>query len=265
LGTSKGCKVCFHAVMDAYCIYAFGFLHISKQPEAAVLHNEVLPFYAQKGLEVANVLTDNGKEFLGSEGHPYRIYLDQNDIEHRTSKVGRRQTNGLVERFNRTLDSTSERHSEGSSRVGGKTHVLIMTGHQRMWMLGAVAFTVTGFIGCFALVPIYGMLEAAWVTAGSLAVGSVASLVAVHRVMKSWPYTHLHLNSLIAGLRAAGTVFLVRSVLSLSEGIPAILVLTPIFGVSITVMLFALGLSPSDRNFLKAMTTAAWHTARRGT
>jgi transposase InsO family protein len=105
VGHLKGVgKVYLHAVVDTYCSYAFGFLHVSKQPEAAVavLHNEALPFYSEKGLEVENVLTDNGKEFCGGEGHPYRIYLQLNDIEHRNSKVGRPQTNGFVERFNRT-------------------------------------------------------------------------------------------------------------------------------------------------------------------
>jgi len=34
--------------------------------------------------------------------HPYELYLALNDIEHRRTKVGRPQTNGFVERFNRT-------------------------------------------------------------------------------------------------------------------------------------------------------------------
>ena len=42
-------KVYLHAVVDTYGSYAFGFLHVSKQPEAAVavLHNDVLPFYRE--------------------------------------------------------------------------------------------------------------------------------------------------------------------------------------------------------------------------
>ena len=46
LAPSKVCRY-LHAVVDTYGSYAFGFLHLSKQPEAAVavLHNEVLPFY----------------------------------------------------------------------------------------------------------------------------------------------------------------------------------------------------------------------------
>ena len=105
VGHLKGVgKVYLHAVVDTYSSYAFGFLHVSKQPEAAVavLHNEALPFYSERGLRIENVLTDNGREFCGGEGHPYRIYLALNEVEHRTSKVGRPQTNGFVERFNRT-------------------------------------------------------------------------------------------------------------------------------------------------------------------
>jgi transposase InsO family protein len=92
--------------VDTYSSFAFGFLYVSKQPEAAVavLHNEALAFYSEKGLKVKSVLTDNGKEFCGGEGHPYRLYLELNEIEHRTTtKVRRPQTNGFVERFNRTV------------------------------------------------------------------------------------------------------------------------------------------------------------------
>jgi transposase InsO family protein len=106
VGHLKGVgKVYLHAVVDTYCSFAFGFLHVSKQPEAAVavLHNEALPFYSERGLKVENVLTDNGREFCGGEGHPYQIYLALNEIEHKTTKVKHPQTNGFVERFNRTV------------------------------------------------------------------------------------------------------------------------------------------------------------------
>jgi len=74
VGHLKGVgKVYLHAVVDTYGSYAFGFLHTSKQPEAAVavLHNDVLPFYEAHGLKVEAVLTDNGTEFCGVAGHPY--------------------------------------------------------------------------------------------------------------------------------------------------------------------------------------------------
>ena len=105
VGHLKGVgKVYLHAVVDTYSSYAFGFLHVSKQPEAAVavLHNQALPFYRERGLAVEAVLTDNGREFCGRDTHPYELYLELNDIEHRTTKVRHPQTNGFVERFNRT-------------------------------------------------------------------------------------------------------------------------------------------------------------------
>ena len=106
VGHLKGVgKVYLHAVVDTYGSYAFGFLHTSKQPEAAVavVLNDVLPFYQDLELTVDAILTDNGREFCGKDSHPYEIYLALNEIEHRHTKVRRPQTNGFVERFNRTV------------------------------------------------------------------------------------------------------------------------------------------------------------------
>jgi len=105
VGHLKGVgKVYLQAVVDTFGSYAFGYLHTGKLPEhaAAALHNEVLPQYERWGIEVGAVLTDNGREYCGKESHPYELYLALNDIEHRTTKVKRPQTNGFVERFNRT-------------------------------------------------------------------------------------------------------------------------------------------------------------------
>ncbi len=98
-------KVYLHSLVDTYGSFAFGFLHTSKQPEAAVawLHNEVLPFYDEQGLAVQAVLTDHGREFCGTDRHPFELYLALNDLEHRTTKVRHPQTNGFVERFHRTI------------------------------------------------------------------------------------------------------------------------------------------------------------------
>lgn len=106
VGNLKGIgKVYLHAVVDSFSSYAFGFLHISKQPEAAVavLHNDVLPFYEKLDLPVKAILTDNGREFCGTDAHPYELYLELNGIEHRRTKVKTPKTNGFVERFNGTV------------------------------------------------------------------------------------------------------------------------------------------------------------------
>jgi transposase InsO family protein len=108
VGHLKGVgKVYLHAVVDTYNSLAFGFLHTSKQPEAAValVHNDVLPFYGEHGLQVEHLLTDNGREFCGTDTHPFELYLALNDIQHRTTRVRRPQTNGFVERFHQTVQN----------------------------------------------------------------------------------------------------------------------------------------------------------------
>ena len=106
VGRLKGVgRVYLHVVVDTYGSYAFGFLHTTKQPEAAVavVHNDALPFYQEREIDVTAILTDNGREYCGTDRHPYELYLQLNDIEHRTTRVRRPQTNGFVERFNRTV------------------------------------------------------------------------------------------------------------------------------------------------------------------
>jgi transposase InsO family protein len=98
-------KVYLHSVVDTYGSMAWGLLHTSKQPEAAVsvLYNDVLPFYKQHGLTVEAVLTDNGREFCGTASHPYQVFLALNDLAHRRIKPHTPRTNGFVERFHKTI------------------------------------------------------------------------------------------------------------------------------------------------------------------
>lgn len=107
VGTIKGVgRVYLQAVVDTYGSYAFGKLYTSKLPETAadVLYDKVLPFYEEQGLIVEHILTDNGREYCGRPMiHPYQIFLELNDIEHRRTRVANPRTNGFVERFNRTI------------------------------------------------------------------------------------------------------------------------------------------------------------------
>lgn len=107
VGTIKGVgRIYLQAVVDTYGSFAFGKLYTSKLPETAadVLYDRVLPFYESQGIAVENILTDNGREYCGRPMiHPYQIFLELNDIEHRRTKVARPRTNGFVERFNRTV------------------------------------------------------------------------------------------------------------------------------------------------------------------
>jgi transposase InsO family protein len=95
-------KVYLQSVVDTYGNYAFGFLHTGKIPDCAVaiLHNTVLPFYQEHNLPVKAILTDNGKEYCGSEKHHFELYLMLNDIEHHKTAIHSPSANGFVKQFN---------------------------------------------------------------------------------------------------------------------------------------------------------------------
>lgn len=106
-GVLKGVgKIYVQIVVDVFCSLAFAKVYISKMPVTAcdLLYDRVLPFHEALGVEVGAVLTDNGREFSGrADAHPYELILAMNGVEHRTTKVRSPQTNGFVERMNRTL------------------------------------------------------------------------------------------------------------------------------------------------------------------
>ena len=55
-------------------------------------------------MKVQTILSDNGREYCGQpDKHPYELFLELEEIEHRTTKVGRPQSNGFIERFHPTL------------------------------------------------------------------------------------------------------------------------------------------------------------------
>ena len=48
-------------------------------------------------MKVQTILSDNGREYSGRlDKHPYELFLQLEDIEHRTTKVGRPQSNGNI-------------------------------------------------------------------------------------------------------------------------------------------------------------------------
>ena len=107
VGTLKGVgKVYLQTVIDTYSRHAWGQLHTSKIPLTAVqtLNNVVLPFFDQHSTRITTVLSDNGREYCGRpDQHPFELFLQLEEIEHRTTKVRRPQSNGFVERLHRTL------------------------------------------------------------------------------------------------------------------------------------------------------------------
>ena len=64
----------------------------------------VVPFFEQQELRLLRILTDRGTEYCGiREQHEYQLYLAIEDIDHTKTKAKSPQTNGICERFHRTI------------------------------------------------------------------------------------------------------------------------------------------------------------------
>ena len=107
VGTLKGIgRIYAQTFLDANAAVGFAKLYLSKLPMTAVdlLHDRVLPFYDAQGVVLQRVLTDNGREYCGRPlYHPFELYCTVQHLDHRTTRVGSPESNGMVERFNRTL------------------------------------------------------------------------------------------------------------------------------------------------------------------
>lgn len=107
VGTLKGIgKIYLQTAIDCHSRHAWARLYPSKLPITAVhlMNNDVLPTFEAASAKIEVVLSDNGREFCGRpDRHPYELFLQLEEIEHRTTRVKRPQSNGIVERFHRTL------------------------------------------------------------------------------------------------------------------------------------------------------------------
>lgn len=107
VGSLKGVgKIYLQTAIDCFSRYAWARLYPNKMPVTAVhlLNTDVLPTFEQHKARIATILSDNGREFCGRpDQHPYELFLQLEDIEHRTTRVKRPQSNGFVERLHRTL------------------------------------------------------------------------------------------------------------------------------------------------------------------
>lgn len=107
VGTLKGVgRVYQQTFVDTYSKVAFAKLYTTKTPitSADVLNDRVLPFFEGQDLPMLRILTDRGTEYCGkAEQHDYQLYLALNDIEHTKTKARSPQTNGICERFHKTI------------------------------------------------------------------------------------------------------------------------------------------------------------------
>ena len=107
VGNLKGVgRIYQQTFIDTYTKVAFAKLYDRKHAITAAdtLNDRVLPFFEEHGVPLLRILTDRGSEYCGNrETHEYALYLDIENVEHTRTKTKSPQTNGICERFHRTV------------------------------------------------------------------------------------------------------------------------------------------------------------------
>lgn len=124
--TEEG-KLCLFVAIDRTSKFTYVELHntATKPIAAEFLRNliRILPY------KIHTVLTDNGIQFtnLKSHRHAFQHIFDrvceENDIEHRLTKIGHPWTNGQVERMNKTLKNATVKKYYYKSHQQLKEHL----------------------------------------------------------------------------------------------------------------------------------------------
>jgi transposase InsO family protein len=107
VGNLKGVgRIYQQTFIDTYAKVAMAKLYDRKNALVAadLLNDRVLPFFEEHDIPLLRILTDRGSEYCGNrEYHEYQLYLSIEGIEHTKTKTKSPQTNGICERFQRTV------------------------------------------------------------------------------------------------------------------------------------------------------------------
>ena len=107
VGTIKGIgRIYQQTFVDTYSRIAMAKLYTEKTAITAadMLNDIVLPWFNEHDIPMLRILTDRGTEYCGKvENHAYQLYLAIENIDHSKTKVRHPQTNGICERFHRTM------------------------------------------------------------------------------------------------------------------------------------------------------------------
>ena len=107
VGTIKGIgKIYQQTYIDTYAKIAICKLYDRKNALVAadLLNDRVIPFYDLNDVRLLRILTDGGSEYkVTREHHEYELYLAIEEIDHTFTKAKSPQTNGICERFHKTI------------------------------------------------------------------------------------------------------------------------------------------------------------------
>ncbi|GAD82985.1 putative transposase [Nocardia asteroides NBRC 15531] len=136
-----------HTVIDDHSRLAYAEICTDEKAVTAIgVLQRAVTWYAERGVTVEKVLSDNGSAY---KSHAWRDACTELGIRHKRTRPYRPQTNGKIERFHRTLgegwayarlyDSTEQRntalpgwlhfynHHRAHSAIGGRPPVTRLT------------------------------------------------------------------------------------------------------------------------------------------
>lgn len=107
VGNIKGIgRIYQQTFIDTYARVAICKLYTEKTAICAadMLNDKVIPFFESNDISLLRILTDRGTEYCGKpEHHAYELYLGIENIDHSRTKAYSPQTNGICERFHKTM------------------------------------------------------------------------------------------------------------------------------------------------------------------
>lgn len=107
VGTMKGVgRIYQQTFIDTYSRVAFAKLYTEKTALVAAhaLNEVVVPWFGEQEVPLLRVLTDRGTEYCGKiDEHAYQLFLAIENIDHSKTKARSPQTNGICERFHKTI------------------------------------------------------------------------------------------------------------------------------------------------------------------
>ena len=155
-----------------------------------------------------------------------------------------------------------------SSSVGPAPRMLAMTGNQNYAMIATSAAAITGVVASLILIPRFEVMGAAIGMATAIIVENTGTMSAVKWRLGYWPVNFMWLKPLTAGAVAGLVTYLLKVTLPLESifgflplpvAIPTIMVLGGFLGVLFFGLLWLLGFSETDKEFLGTF----WNVAQR--
>jgi O-antigen/teichoic acid export membrane protein len=146
-----------------------------------------------------------------------------------------------------------------SSSVGPAPRMLAMTDNQNYAMIATTVAAITGVIVSFILIPRFEVLGAALGMATAIIVENTGTMSAVKWRLGYWPVNFMWLKPLTAGVVSGVVTYFLKISLPLEAifwflpvpvAVPTIMVLGGFLGVLFFALLWMLGFSETDKEFL---------------